>query len=107
MQAEETKGERLTIRLPRRLTMVLERDAKLQGRRVSDQARLALELSAHLAMLARVRDKEIQRELKASGRDPAKYEAGLVDELRQDFLKLYGRPMPKDTYDLLTEVQSD
>jgi hypothetical protein len=99
------KGRVFSVRIPERLAMVIERDAAVQGHGTADQHRLILELAAHLGMLARIRDKGIQRELKASGRDPAEYEAGLLDDLRATFLKLYGRPIPRDAYDLLSEVQ--
>lgn len=91
----------LSVRIPAKLAMVMQRAAEIHGRSVADQHRLIIEFSSHLAMLAEVRDPEVQERLRADGRDPAEYEAALVAETHAAFLDLYGKPMPTDAYTVL------
>ena len=99
--------EVLTVRLPKRLANVIKVDAGVQGRAVADHHRMMLEFGATLSALAHVRDRETQRRIKSKGNDPGEYEAALRDRVAAMFLTMYGRQIPKDTFDLIAEVHGD
>ena len=92
----ETKSVQISARVSQKLARVLQEDAEMHGRTVSDQLRIALELLGHLNTLAIVRDPEVQAVIERDGGNPAEYEAGIVDQVQAGFLACYGLLFPEE-----------